>query len=107
MSKVNGLDRMSYKELVDLRDRVASAMAARKSAEQAEVKRKIAELAARSGIDLSELIGSSKPARKTAKVKAKYRNPSDPSQTWAGRGRQPRWLVAALKKGQKLESFRV
>ena len=106
MSKVNGLDAMSYKELVDLRDRVAAAMASRKDAEKAEVKRKISELAAKSGIDLSELI-SGKAPRKTTKVKVKYRNPTDPSQTRAGRGRQPRWLGAALKKGQKLDTFRI
>ncbi|MGE8943139.1 H-NS family nucleoid-associated regulatory protein [Leptospira interrogans] len=106
MSKVNGLDAMSCKQLAELRDRVAATIASRKSAEKAEVKRKLAELAAKSGIDLMELI-SGKAPRKTAKVKAKYRNPTDPSQTWAGCGRQPRWLVAALKKGQKLDSFRI
>ena len=40
-------------------------------------------------------------------IAAKYRNPKDPSQTWAGRGRQPLWLVDALKKGQKIENFLV
>jgi DNA-binding protein H-NS len=25
--------------------------------------------------------------------------------TWAGRGAKPRWMVAALKKGKKIESF--
>jgi DNA-binding protein H-NS len=32
---------------------------------------------------------------------AKYRNPSNPKETWAGRGHKPRWLVAALKGGTK------
>jgi DNA-binding protein H-NS len=32
---------------------------------------------------------------------AKYRNPSNPKETWAGRGHKPRWLVAALKGGKK------
>jgi DNA-binding protein H-NS len=40
-------------------------------------------------------------------VRPKYRNPVRPSETWAGRGRQPRWLVAALKKGKHLEDFRI
>ncbi|MBV8412893.1 MAG: H-NS histone family protein [Alphaproteobacteria bacterium] len=44
---------------------------------------------------------------KGKKLKAKYRNPSDKSQTWAGRGIRPRWLVAALKGGKKLEDFAV
>jgi hypothetical protein len=32
-----------------------------------------------------------------------YRSPS--GKTWAGRGARPRWLVAALKRGKKLEHF--
>jgi DNA-binding protein H-NS len=35
----------------------------------------------------------------------KYRNPEDPSETWAGRGLKPRWLAAALKSGGKLDDF--
>ena len=47
--------------------------------------------------------------RKSAGVKVapKYRNPADPKETWAGRGMRPRWLVAALKAGKKLESFAI
>jgi DNA-binding protein H-NS len=38
-------------------------------------------------------------------VPPKYRNPADKAATWTGRGRQPLWLVAALKSGKKLDSF--
>src|SRR5271168_5032073 len=38
-------------------------------------------------------------------VAPKYRNPENPAETWAGRGLRPRWLVAALKGGKKLEDF--
>jgi DNA-binding protein H-NS len=31
----------------------------------------------------------------------KYRNPANASETWAGRGNKPRWLVAALNGGKK------
>ena len=41
------------------------------------------------------------------KIKPKYRNPADHSQTWAGRGNKPRWLTTALKSGKKLESFEI
>jgi DNA-binding protein H-NS len=40
---------------------------------------------------------------KGRKVPPKYRSPS--GETWAGRGARPRWLVAALKKGKKVEDF--
>ncbi len=36
----------------------------------------------------------------------KYRDPESGA-TWAGRGAQPRWLVAALKAGKKAEDFLV
>jgi DNA-binding protein H-NS len=40
-------------------------------------------------------------------VAPKYRNPENPSETWAGRGLKPRWLVAATKGGKKLEDFAI
>jgi DNA-binding protein H-NS len=40
-------------------------------------------------------------------VAPKYRNPQNPSETWAGRGLKPRWLAAALKAGKKLEHFSI
>jgi DNA-binding protein H-NS len=40
-------------------------------------------------------------------VQPKYRNPADPSETWAGRGKKPRWVVAALKKGKRLEDLKI
>jgi DNA-binding protein H-NS len=57
--------------------------------------------------------GESRPALKkrrgiaSLRLSPKYRNPADPSQTWAGRGKRPNWLVAALKTGKKLESFAI
>src|SRR6185437_10970571 len=41
------------------------------------------------------------------KVLPKYRNPNNPSQTWAGRGKRPRWLRAQLRSGRKLDDFRI
>ena len=46
---------------------------------------------------------SAKRAR--GKVAVKYRDTS--GNTWTGRGSQPRWLVAALKEGKKIEDFAV
>ena len=40
-------------------------------------------------------------------VAPKYRNPDQPSETWAGRGKQPRWLVAQLQSGKRIDDFRI
>jgi DNA-binding protein H-NS len=42
-----------------------------------------------------------------AKVAPKYRNPDNPAETWTGRGRQPRWVQAALTGGRSLSDFAI
>jgi DNA-binding protein H-NS len=42
---------------------------------------------------------------KGKEVPPKYRSPS--GETWAGRGARPRWLVAAIKRGKKVDDFLV
>jgi DNA-binding protein H-NS len=39
------------------------------------------------------------------KVPPKYRGPG--GETWAGRGARPRWLVALLKQGRKVQDFAI
>jgi DNA-binding protein H-NS len=42
------------------------------------------------------------------KLKPKYRNPANKTETWSGRGLQPKWLVAAMKEtGKKLDHFEI
>ena len=104
MARIDSLDKLSYAELLDLQERVKVALADRKAAQAREVKEKLQALASKSGFSLSELFGGKRGGRTLA---VKYRNPKDLSQTWTGRGRRPAWLVAAVKKGAKLESFLV
>jgi len=40
-------------------------------------------------------------------VPPKFRNPARPFETWAGRGRLPRWLSDQLRSGKKLDDFRI
>jgi len=51
--------------------------------------------------------GYKSPRRPYAVVFPKYQNPAEPSETWSGRGKQPRWLVSALKAGGRIEDFRI
>ena len=46
-----------------------------------------------------------KKGRKLGKVPPKYRNPANKTETWTGRGKQPRWLAAQVAKGKKVEDF--
>jgi len=63
-------------------------------------------LARERGFTLAQLMEDvgAKP-RKT--VAPKYANPMDPSDTWTGRGRKPRWVVAALDAGKTLDDLAI
>ena len=106
MARMN-VEKMTLKELIELQDTVAETIARKRVEERASVKSQIIALAAESGFSVEELMVA-KRGRKAGKggiVAAKYRNPDNSAETWAGRGRQPRWLAAQLQKGAKLEKF--
>ena len=42
---------------------------------------------------------------KGRKIAPKYRGPN--GETWAGRGKTPRWLTAQLKSGRRIDDFRI
>ncbi len=49
--------------------------------------------------------GSRKVKAPRKAIEPRYRNPENASETWTGRGKQPRWLAAAIGAGRKLEEF--
>jgi DNA-binding protein H-NS len=51
--------------------------------------------------------GKAKAAAPRSKAVQKYRNPDNPVETWAGRGRPPKWVQAALEAGQSLEDLAI
>jgi DNA-binding protein H-NS len=96
------LKTMSIAKLRDLRGKVDAAIAQKITARRHELEAQL------SGLERVDRHGSRKMGRRGDRfgpVAPKYRNPKDPSQTWAGRGLQPRWLKEAVKSGKKLESF--
>ena len=107
MAKINGLDKSSLAELKDLRARVDQAIAEREVTERLALRQKMEAMAAESGFSMDELLETPRASspRKGSTVAIKYRNPKDVMQTWTGRGRPPRWLADAMKKGVKKESF--
>ena len=104
MAKINGLD-YSYPELLNLQKRVEEAIAEKRAENAQATKEQLRVMAEKAGFDIKELFGKRGSSRGTGV--AKYRNTKDSSQTWTGRGRKPNWLVDALKKGAKIDSFTV
>ena len=101
------IEKLSYAELLKLEERIKSAIATRKAQDSLATKEQLRAMAERAGFKRDELFGSKRGPKRGYRVAPKYRNPKDASQTWAGRGRKPNWLVDALKKGGKLDSYAV
>ncbi|MDK9704686.1 MAG: H-NS histone family protein [Sulfuritalea sp.] len=94
----------TYKELkAKAEDLMRQAEAARK-AETAAVIAEIREKMCDYGITVGDLGGSAKIAKTRKIVTEKYRNPAG-GETWSGRGRMPKWLVALESAGRKREEF--
>lgn len=102
--KDNQLEKMTVKELRDLKVRIDSAIAQRQAKDRAELKQKMTQLAEEAGLSLDDVIGSRRGgARGKGSVAVKYRHPDDAGLTWTGRGRRPRWLEGVAN----IEKFRV
>ncbi|WP_170427038.1 H-NS histone family protein [Ruegeria arenilitoris] len=99
------LEKMSRKELLDLRDQVEKAIVNAEKRERKEALKAAEKAAAEFGFSLSELAEDSPTSGKTAR--AKYRNPADPKQTWSGRGRKPQWLHDALQSGADISDLEI
>jgi DNA-binding protein H-NS len=106
-SKKLDLDSMSVNDLWSLHEKVSAILSARIKAEKQELEKRLAVLDRGAGaIVQSGTMVDTKRRRKYPRVMPKYRNPQT-SETWSGRGKLPRWLVAAMKTGRKIEEFRI
>jgi DNA-binding protein H-NS len=91
---------MTVEALMNLRKRVDEMLRQHRSEIQKRIERMDRAIALVGGARIVR--GGGSPLR-GKKVPPKYRSPS--GDTWAGRGARPRWLVAAIKGGKKLDDF--
>jgi len=96
MPKIN-LSGMTVEALMDLRERVEGLLSERRAELQEQLERMGAEVGG------TRVVRGGGGALRGRKVPPKYRGPS--GETWAGRGAKPRWLVAAIKGGKKLDDY--
>ncbi len=116
LSKYN-LSSLSIDELWALHEEVSAMLSERITAEKRELEKRLAKLnrGSISGkISIADRVtvkrvvlpkGARRARRKYPPVLPKFQNPADPAETWAGRGKQPRWLVSQLKAGKKINDF--
>jgi DNA-binding protein H-NS len=91
----NDLKSMPLAELWKLHEQVVVQLRSKLMAEKAILEERLRQL---------QYHGMRRPY---PKVFPKYQNPRNPTETWSGRGRQPRWLSPQLRSGKKLDDFRI
>jgi DNA-binding protein H-NS len=103
---------MQFEELWLLHEKLTKMLSNRIATEKRELEDRLAKL---NRVEFIREPGSAHPLstanraprRKYPKVLPKYCNPLAPSETWSGRGKRPRWVVAALETGHRLDEFKI
>ncbi len=108
---------LSQLTIEQLNDVIADAQRLIKSKKKAQLKTARAQLekvAADFGYTLEELLSCKSvetvedaPVKPRKPVEIRYRNPANEAETWTGRGKQPRWLAAAIASGKNLQDFAI
>ena len=101
---------MSVRELMALKESVDRALVekrAEKSAAVEDLRNRFTAEISRLGLTVHQVFGKGSALR-GRKLSPRYRDPSNPSRTWAGRGFMPVWLrVATGGEPAELAKYRV
>lgn len=100
------LNNLSLIELRNLQEKIKQELKQREHKDLAKAREQILAIAHSVGVPLKDLIASTARA-KTGTVAVQFRNPSDASQQWTGRGRQPKWVKEWADSGKSLDLLRV
>ncbi|TKA94297.1 H-NS histone family protein [Cereibacter changlensis] len=103
---MNDLNKMSLADLKALQKDVARSIETFEKRRKSEAVSALEAAAKEMGFSLGELLGQ-QPARRHSTPMPKYVNPDDPSDTWSGRGRQPRWFKDALAAGRPASDLHI
>jgi DNA-binding protein H-NS len=96
--KNRNLANMSANDLWRLREEVGTILSTKLGAEKQKLELRLARLNGR-------LEHKQEARRPYPKVHQKYRNPEKASETWSGRGKQPRWVGAQLRSGMRVDDL--
>lgn len=99
---------LSYEDLSTLANQAQEQLAARRNQVVLDLRKHLKEDCEASGVSIDEVIrpfaqrimvGESGKAKGKSPVAPKYQNPENTDETWSGRGRRPKWFLAALESG--------
>ena len=106
------LGKLSRKELDELIERAERRKHELAQERVSRVRDQIHALLESEGLTFEEVFDGARRGRapsrsKGIQVKPKYRNPDNAEQTWAGRGKRPRWFTDALSTGKSEDDLMI
>lgn len=100
------LSNLSLAELRKLQEDIKKQMKKREQDDLTKAREQILAIAQSVGVSVKDLVGVGIRV-KTGAVAVRYRNPSDASQQWTGRGRQPKWVKEWTDSGKSKELLKI
>ncbi len=91
---------MSREELWTLHETISTILTTRIEAETRQLKDRLDQLS-------RTFAPRSRDPRRYPKVLPKFQNPKQPTQTWAGRGKRPRWFSEMIDAGMSIDDLRI
>jgi DNA-binding protein H-NS len=106
LTDLSWLEQLSFEQLSTLIAATQAQLDSKRQHEKELLRHELLEKARLLGIDPAELLPAHKGRGGTRnEVKPKYRDKRDPSLTWSGRGRPPRWLQERLDAGEDRNDY--
>jgi len=103
--KHDDLECQPVDELWELYEEVSAQLTSRLIEKRDLLEKRLRQLGGQSDAEIRQEEKSRR--RQYPKISPKFRNPEEPSQTWTGWGKQPRWLAAQLRSGRRIEDFQI
>lgn len=100
------LNALSLSDLKQLQKDVAKTISGYEARRKAEALAVLEEKAREMGFSLAEL-GGATVGRKPTPAAPKYRHPDNPTITWTGRGRKPKWIAEHIAAGKDIADFEI
>jgi len=106
MPEIN-LNEFEFEELLELSKRIEDEIERRHVEGVKQTLAQMKNLAASLGMTVEEVMKVDELQKTKAKGVPKYRNPDNPSQTWTGRGKKPKWFTDALERGHSVAELEI
>jgi DNA-binding protein H-NS len=97
------LEKLPLDDLWQLHERINLILKQRLEDQNRKLQRRLNELGPKFNGSHNDQVAR----RPYPRVEPKFRNLEDPSETWSGRGRQPRWVITFLAAGRTIDDLRI